>query len=75
MVSPAYSDQFSQLLKLILVSNADSVQNTLTQVVKEFGKIDIFVANAGKLSFAARKWILLAIADILWQEWQSPSPS
>ncbi|KAK5788892.1 hypothetical protein VI817_009850 [Penicillium citrinum] len=47
MVSPAYSDQFSQLLKLILVSNADSVQNTLTQVVKEFGKIDIFVANAG----------------------------
>ncbi|KAJ5222316.1 short-chain dehydrogenase [Penicillium citrinum] len=29
------------------VSNADSVQNTLTQVVKDFGKIDIFVANAG----------------------------
>lgn len=55
MVSPAYSDQFSQLLKLILVSNAHSVQNTLTQVVKDFGKIDIFVANAGKLSFAARK--------------------
>ena len=37
----------SPSLNLILVSNAESVQNTLSQVVKDFGKIDIFVANAG----------------------------
>lgn len=30
------------------VSNADSVQNNITQVVKDFGKIDVFVANAGE---------------------------
>ncbi|KAJ5376625.1 short-chain dehydrogenase [Penicillium cosmopolitanum] len=29
------------------VSNADSVQKNITQVVKAFGKIDVFVANAG----------------------------
>ncbi|CAI7565485.1 unnamed protein product [Penicillium pancosmium] len=29
------------------VSNADSVQKNITQVVKDFGKIDVFVGNAG----------------------------
>ncbi|CAI7591559.1 unnamed protein product [Penicillium manginii] len=29
------------------VSNADSVQKSITEVVKDFGKIDVFVANAG----------------------------
>lgn len=30
-----------------IVSNAEQVQNAITAVVKEFGKLDVFVANAG----------------------------
>jgi NAD(P)-dependent dehydrogenase (short-subunit alcohol dehydrogenase family) len=29
------------------VSNAEHVQSTIAAVVKEFGKLDVFVANAG----------------------------
>jgi NADP-dependent 3-hydroxy acid dehydrogenase YdfG len=36
------------------VSNADSVQKSITEVVKDFGKIDVFVANAGELLDAKR---------------------
>lgn len=30
------------------MSDAKQVQETIAKVVKEFGKIDVFVANAGK---------------------------
>lgn len=33
-----------------LVSNSDQVQSTITKVVEDFGKIDVFVANAGTLT-------------------------
>lgn len=32
------------------VSNSTQVLDTLTEVVQNFGKIDVFVANAGKLT-------------------------
>jgi NAD(P)-dependent dehydrogenase (short-subunit alcohol dehydrogenase family) len=31
------------------VSNSEQIQETLDKVVNDFGKIDVFVANAGKL--------------------------
>lgn len=30
------------------MSNAEAVQQTMAKVVKDFGKIDVFVANAGE---------------------------
>lgn len=30
------------------VSDADAVRNTIASVVNEFGKLDVFIANAGK---------------------------
>lgn len=33
---------------MVLVSDSEQVKNTLDSVVRDFGKIDVFVANAGK---------------------------
>ena len=32
----------------LIVSDAEQVQKTIAEVVKEFGRIDVFVANAGE---------------------------
>lgn len=39
----------------IQVSNADQVQKRIADVVKDFGKVDVFVANAGE-SFDPKEW-------------------
>lgn len=31
----------------LLVSDAEAVQKTIAKVVEDFGRIDVFVANAG----------------------------
>lgn len=36
-------------LTCFIVSQADQVSSTISRVVKDFGKIDVFVANAGEL--------------------------
>ena len=35
------------------VSEPANVQNAIVDVVKDFGKIDVFIANAGKLKASA----------------------
>jgi NADP-dependent 3-hydroxy acid dehydrogenase YdfG len=39
----------SSLLTCFIVSQADQVSSTISKVVEDFGKIDVFVANAGEL--------------------------
>jgi NADP-dependent 3-hydroxy acid dehydrogenase YdfG len=46
-----------------LVSNSDQVQSTITKVVEDFGKIDVFVANAGKLALIS---MIHICADNTW---------
>lgn len=35
------------MLSFCLVSDADAVRSTLANVVRDFGKLDVFIANAG----------------------------
>lgn len=34
---------------IISVSDADAVQQAIADVAKDFGKIDVFIANAGRM--------------------------
>lgn len=33
------------------VSDADAVQQAIADVAKDFGKVDVFIANAGRMQF------------------------
>lgn len=47
--------RYERLGILILsVSDADAVQQAIADVAKDFGKIDVFIANAGRMQFLSR---------------------
>lgn len=46
----SYSKSLGVQMLTIQVSDADQVQKGIADVVKDFGKVDVFVANAGESS-------------------------
>jgi NAD(P)-dependent dehydrogenase (short-subunit alcohol dehydrogenase family) len=56
------------------VSDSTQIQETLKTVVKDFGKIDVFVANAGKIPLPVMS-VVNADLDERLQAWPSQSLS
>lgn len=50
-----YHENTPSPLTCFIVSQADQVSSTINKVVKDFGKIDVFVANAGELQRSLRQ--------------------
>lgn len=50
MVGNKQSSRGRQSLTHSQVSDSDQVRSTIAKVVEDFGKIDVFVANAGKFT-------------------------